>query len=188
MLTAKQEAFVVAYVETGNASEAYRRAYDTGRMRPATINRNAHALVRHSKVAARIAEVRHSATKRMELSVERVVEELACLAFSDLAPFVRGGGDEVTIDIAALMRSHASRAVREIGYDSRGRLRVKLHNKHAALHTLSKYFGILDKPAKFQPFDEWTPDMIRQVFGEDAQALIEAQEAEAQLPPAIEAR
>ena len=27
-LTPKQEAFACAYVETGNASEAYRRAYD----------------------------------------------------------------------------------------------------------------------------------------------------------------
>lgn len=36
-LTIKQEAFARAYVETGNASEAYRRAYDAARMKPEVI-------------------------------------------------------------------------------------------------------------------------------------------------------
>ena len=31
-LTPKQEAFVLAYIETGNASEAYRRAYNAENM------------------------------------------------------------------------------------------------------------------------------------------------------------
>ena len=35
-LTPKQEAFCLAYMETGNASEAYRRAYDADNMKPAT--------------------------------------------------------------------------------------------------------------------------------------------------------
>ncbi|MGU9998175.1 terminase small subunit, partial [Bordetella avium] len=37
-LTPKQEAFALAYVETGNASEAYRRAYSAERMKPETVN------------------------------------------------------------------------------------------------------------------------------------------------------
>ena len=36
-LTIKQEAFARAYVETGNASEAYRLAYDAARMKPEVI-------------------------------------------------------------------------------------------------------------------------------------------------------
>jgi hypothetical protein len=32
-LTAKQDGFAMAYVECGNASEAYRRVYSAGRMR-----------------------------------------------------------------------------------------------------------------------------------------------------------
>ena len=34
-LTAKQHAFCLAYLETGNATEAYRRAYNAGGMQPA---------------------------------------------------------------------------------------------------------------------------------------------------------
>ncbi|MHB1934826.1 MAG: terminase small subunit [Leptospirillum sp.] len=57
-LTPKQEAFVLAYIETGNASEAYRRAYDAGKMLPGTINRKAFELLENGKVTARIAELR----------------------------------------------------------------------------------------------------------------------------------
>ena len=35
-LTIKQNAFAMAYIETGNASEAYRRSYDAGNMAPHT--------------------------------------------------------------------------------------------------------------------------------------------------------
>lgn len=38
-LTQKQEAFALAYFETGNASEAYRRAYNAENMKPESINR-----------------------------------------------------------------------------------------------------------------------------------------------------
>lgn len=53
-LTSKQQAFVAAYLETGNASDAYRTAYDAAGMSPASINREASALLDHPKVAARI--------------------------------------------------------------------------------------------------------------------------------------
>ncbi len=44
-LTPKQEAFALAYVETGNASEAYRYAYDAGNMKLASVNRKAKELL-----------------------------------------------------------------------------------------------------------------------------------------------
>ena len=40
-LTPKREAFALAFVETGNASEAYRRAFDATKMKPASIAVNA---------------------------------------------------------------------------------------------------------------------------------------------------
>jgi len=40
-LTIKQEAFCQAYIEKGNASEAYRMAYAADKMKPETVNRNA---------------------------------------------------------------------------------------------------------------------------------------------------
>ena len=190
MLTAKQESFVVAYVETGNASEAYRRAYDTGRMRPATINRNAHALVRHSKVAARIQELRGEVFDSARVQAKDVLRRLCAIAFADVTSCLKYHADgSLQLDPAALLKGPAGAAVQEVVVKSDGTVKLKLASRTQALGLLAKHLGMLDVP-KLPPFEQWTPDMIRQVFGEDAQVLIEAQEAEArqeQLPAPIEA-
>ena len=48
-LTIKQEAFARAYVETGNASEAYRRAYNAENMKQESIAVRACELLAHIK-------------------------------------------------------------------------------------------------------------------------------------------
>jgi phage terminase small subunit len=76
-LTPKQEAFCHAYVETSNASEAYRRAYDCSNMKDETIWRNAHELLNHnSKVATRVAQLRDGHRKRHDITIDDLVAEL----------------------------------------------------------------------------------------------------------------
>lgn len=69
-LTPKQEAFVLAYLETGNASEAYRRCYNAGRMKDETVWRSAKALLDNSKVATRLEELRAPAREKAGLTLE----------------------------------------------------------------------------------------------------------------------
>ena len=52
-LTPKQNAFAVQYVATGNASEAYRRAYNATNMKRDTIHSRASELLKHGGIAAR---------------------------------------------------------------------------------------------------------------------------------------
>jgi phage terminase small subunit len=75
-MTPKQDKFARAYVETGNASEAYRTAYDTAKMKAETINRNAHELLNNSKVAARIAELQQYHADRHAITVDSLTAEL----------------------------------------------------------------------------------------------------------------
>lgn len=75
-LTPKQEAFALAYVETGNASEAYRRAYDAEKMKPATVNRTAKELLDNPKIAARIEELQSGHAERHKLTVDDLLREL----------------------------------------------------------------------------------------------------------------
>lgn len=76
-LTPKQEAFVIAYVETSNATEAYRRSYNISpTTKAATINRKAIEVLRNGKVAARIAQLNSKAEKRAELDRAWVLERL----------------------------------------------------------------------------------------------------------------
>lgn len=75
-LTIKQENFCLAYVETGNASEAYRRAYDTEDMLPASVNRQAVQLLENCKITSRINELRSTAMERHRITVDDLLKEL----------------------------------------------------------------------------------------------------------------
>ena len=68
-LTAKQEAFCLAYLETGNASEAYRRAYNAGRMKPESIHRKAFDLLENVKIRARLQELRQPAVEAAQVTL-----------------------------------------------------------------------------------------------------------------------
>lgn len=88
-LTPKQENFCLAYLETGNASEAYRRAYDAEKMTPATINVKASNLLSNDKIGVRLAELRAPIIAKAQLTVEdllRELEEARKLALETEAP------------------------------------------------------------------------------------------------------
>lgn len=111
-LTPKQERFCQAYVETGNASEAYRRAYGS-KGKTETVAPNASRLLGNSKVAARVAELRESTITRVHgVTVASLIAELeearivakgreqgsamvqATLGKAKLAGFDKGEGDD----------------------------------------------------------------------------------------------
>lgn len=75
-MTPKQEKFCTLYVELGNASEAYRQAYDAARMKDATINRKAKELLDNGKITARLAELKASHAERHDMTVDRIRDML----------------------------------------------------------------------------------------------------------------
>lgn len=75
-LTQKQEAFCIAYMETGNASEAYRQAYDTSAMTPASVNRCAKSTMDNTKIVSRLAELRAPIIEKAQITVEDLLKEL----------------------------------------------------------------------------------------------------------------
>lgn len=76
-LTPKQEAFALAYVETGNASEAYRRAYNAEKMKPETVNKRASELMANGEVAGRLGELRKPAADACAVTLEGHLRRLA---------------------------------------------------------------------------------------------------------------
>jgi phage terminase small subunit len=75
-LTPKQEQFCQAYIETGNASEAYRQAYGAKGMKPATVWREAKKLLDNPKVSPRIAELQSGHRERHNMTVDGITTEL----------------------------------------------------------------------------------------------------------------
>lgn len=75
-LTIKQEAFCQAYIETGNASQAYRTAYAADKMKTDSVNRKAKELIDNGKIAARVAELRGEIKERHNVTVDSLIAEL----------------------------------------------------------------------------------------------------------------
>jgi len=75
-ITDKMEHFCLAYVATGNASEAYRRSYDTSKMAEKTAQREGYNLLQNPLVQARIEELRNKVMERHEITVDTLLAEL----------------------------------------------------------------------------------------------------------------
>tara|TARA_R110000787_G_C13228931_1_gene427010 strand:+ start:216 stop:620 length:405 start_codon:yes stop_codon:yes gene_type:complete len=75
-LTTKQEKFCKTFIETGNASEAYRQSYDCQKMKGPTINRNAVALLANTKITTRVGELQLNLQKKFEVTVQSLSKEL----------------------------------------------------------------------------------------------------------------
>lgn len=75
-LTVKQEKFCQAYVETGNASEAYRSAYSADKMKHETINKRASELLNNGEVTGRVSELQREHRIKHNITVSDLLREL----------------------------------------------------------------------------------------------------------------
>lgn len=82
-LTPKQQAFVLAYLETGNATESYRRAYDCSNMLSTTVSRKGFELSRKSIIAANIKEAQQAVRDAAIIDRAGVLSLLTDIATAD---------------------------------------------------------------------------------------------------------
>lgn len=75
-LTQKMENFCLSFVEQGNASEAYRHAFNTAKMKPESVNNKAYELLKRVDITARVDELRAAAAKRNAITVDDLIAEL----------------------------------------------------------------------------------------------------------------
>lgn len=153
-LTIKQEAFARHYIETGNASESYRRAYDVSKdAKPNTVEKRACELLKNGKVAGRIAILRKEIAKRHDVTIDRVVRELALLGFSNMSDYITTTDDGgCFVDLSKLNRDKAaaiSEVTSETYLEGKGeeaktvkRTKFKLVDKRAALVDLGRHLGM----------------------------------------------
>ena len=76
-LTQKQENFCLAYIETGNASEAYRRAYDANKMNDNAIGVAANELMNNPKITLKLQEYRKPVVEKVQITLKNHLEKLA---------------------------------------------------------------------------------------------------------------
>lgn len=143
-LTGLQERFVQEYLVDLNATRAAERAGYSPANAPSTGAR----LKTRPNVKARIAAAMAERTERTRIRQDRVVMELARLAFSDIREFADWDGEGVRIRDSQGMGPEQSACIAEIvetpGKDGR-KLRVKLHGKTRALEVLCRHLGLFEK-------------------------------------------
>ena len=75
-LTLKQEKYCAKFVECGNASEAYRYAYNAEKMKPRTVNKRALELQNNGYITGRVEALRAEHAKRHEITIDSIATEL----------------------------------------------------------------------------------------------------------------
>lgn len=134
-LTDKQKRFVAEYLVDLNATAAARRA---GYKDP-NIGRQ---LITKNNVSAEIAKRRETLQKKLEITQETVLQELAAIAFAngtDFATVGRNGLVSLTpTDELSEQKKKAVASIKEGQYGTE----VKLHDKVRALELLGKHLGI----------------------------------------------
>jgi phage terminase small subunit len=160
-LSPKHEAFVQAYVTSGmNGTKAYRAAYP-GCRSDDVARAAAPRLLANVSIRARIAEILAAGAERAEITVEQVLRELGKIGFSCIGKAVTLGNemvrqkdeDENALPTMVLLPRvqivpteeldpATLDAIAEVSQSPNGALRVKMHDKHAALVSIGKHLGM----------------------------------------------
>ena len=110
--------------------------------------------MRNRKVAAAIARAQAERAKRVGVSQDRVVEELARLAFSDLREVASFGPSGVELkeseELSADVAASVAEAVETPQGESGSTVRVKLWDKLRALELLGKHLGMFVERGEHQ--------------------------------------
>lgn len=154
-LTAKQKAFIQEYPIDLNATQAAIRAGYS----PKSAETQASKLLRNGKVKEAMQGALDERASKAEITADRVLKEIACLAFSDIKEYITIGADGcVQVKPFEDMPKSSSRAIQSIKEKKRimaagkgdgqetileSTLELKLWDKGKALDQLGKHLGFL---------------------------------------------
>lgn len=167
-LTIKQERFCNKYLECGNASEAYRFAYDCSRMGEGVVWRRASELLNSGDVAVRIKELQDELEQKNFITKKRILEELDAIMGAKITDYVILTTTEVEVpradgvsDVDApqyitvqrlefkdfdLLTEKQVRAIESVKQGRNG-IELKLHGKSWSIERICKMLGY-DAPEK----------------------------------------
>lgn len=146
MLTKKQEDFCNYYMETGNASEAYRLAYSYDNMKDSTINRQAHELLKNPNITARVKVLQDDLKAHSDIKKNAILEELSAIAFSDIRDYIVFNGKKITFKPFDKLTNRQAKAIESIKKGRNG-IELRLHGKSWTIERICKMLGF-DAPAQ----------------------------------------
>ena len=155
-LTPKQEKYAQGLFKGLSQREAYKQAYDAGNMSDEAIDVEACRLADNPKVTLRINELTNEFSERNMVTKEKVLAELAKIAFTDIKDFMEFGPEEALMldngsgelvkTIRAAVQVKPSKEVdgtvlAEVS-QTRDGIKVKPHDKMKALELIGKHLAM----------------------------------------------
>lgn len=138
VLTDRQQRFVEEYLVDLNGTQAAIRSGYSAK----TANEQAARLLANVSVAQAVAQAKAERSKRIGLTADRVLEELASIGFARLGDYVRWSGDRVLLEDS---EGVDTRAVAEVSsHESKfgTSVKVKMHDKVGTLKLLGQHIGM----------------------------------------------
>ncbi len=151
-LTAKQQAFVDEYLIDLNATQAAIRAGYSEHTAAEIGSEN----LKKPQIAAAIQAALEERADRTQVTQDRVIAELAAIAFSDLTDFASWSEDSVQLIESANLDPDKAKALKEVvattqtfdgesGSSTTVRMQVRQHDKLKALELLGRHLGMFKK-------------------------------------------
>lgn len=144
-LTPRQEEFCRQYVIDFNATAAYKKAGYRARSDNSAAA-GASELLRNSKIQAYISRLQQQRSQRTEITADRVLQEIAAIAFSDVTDVISFTNGSVAVSDSSRLDKRVTAAIAEVSCtdgEMGSTVKVKLHDKKAALQLAAKHVGLL---------------------------------------------
>jgi phage terminase small subunit len=155
----QQKRFADEYLIDLNATAAALRAGYS----PNTAAVIGYQVLHKPLVAAYVAQRQAELSRRTGISQERVINELARIALSDMKNFAEWGPDGVTLKDSEGLDPADSVCVAEVSQSTSkdgGSIKFKLHDKRAALVDLAKHLGLLPNDVNIKLANTSDADLI----------------------------
>lgn len=158
-LTPKQRLFVGHYLKSLNARQS---AIDAG-YSPKRASEFGYQLLHKPTVAAEIQRAMDKRAAKLEITAERVLEEIAAVAFAHMGQYAVWHDDTVSLTDSKEVDPRAVAEVKQTVNQFGNNVGIKLHDKLGALEKLGKHLGMWkddgasasNPPVKAYPAEDW---------------------------------
>lgn len=137
-LSSQQAAFAAAYATNGSDGKA---AAIAAGYSAKTAENQASRLLTNTKVRAEVQRILAEGAKRAEITVERIMDELALGGFADITDFVEWDARGVRLKPSKGLDAAKRRAIVEVSETMNG-VKIKLMNKLGALEKMGQQIGM----------------------------------------------
>jgi phage terminase small subunit len=178
-LTKKQEVFVAEYLIDLNATRAAKSAGYSEKGADVTGSK----LLVNPKVAEAIEKKQGKRLEKLEITAEKVLQELALLGFSNMQDYVNCGDGAIRIDLSKLTREQFA-AVQEVTveeftertgesedgkplFENVKRTKFKLTDKRGALVDLGRHLKLFTDKVEHSGKIGLTPEFMDSLLGDD---------------------